>query len=103
MLPFARTAPGDAGVPQCYSQNDKLRRPRLQGDTYSFVVRIWHEALDSDGSIIVWRGSIDHVGSGERDHFDDLGQMLQFIQEQVGLDGRRSRSPANVKVEMEPV
>ena len=63
----------------------------MQGDTYSFVVRIWHEALDSEGHIIVWRGSVDHVGSGERIHFDDLGQIAQFIQERVGLENQRSR------------
>ena len=74
----------------------------MQDDTYSFVVRIWHEALDGDGRIVAWRGSIDHVGSGERAHFDDLDQMLEFIQRRVGLDGRRSRSPANVKVEVIP-
>ena len=65
----------------------------LQSDTYSFVVRIWHEALDSEGRIATWRGSIDYVGSDERAHFDDLGRIVQFIQEQVGLESQRSQSP----------
>jgi hypothetical protein len=63
----------------------------VQGDTYSFVVRIWHEALDSEGHITAWRGSIDHVGSGERIHFDNLDQIAQFIRERVGLEGQRPR------------
>ena len=68
----------------------------MQGDTFSFIVRIWHEALDGEGRVAVWRGSIDHVGNGEQAHFDDLDQMLQFIQQQIGLDGRRSPSPASI-------
>ncbi len=62
----------------------------LQGDTYSFVVRIWHEALDSEGHITTWRGSIDQVGDDERLYFHDLEQIVQFIQERVGLENQRS-------------
>lgn len=69
----------------------------LHSDTYSFVVRIWYEALDSEGNVVTWRGSIDRIGNGERAHFDDLDRVVQFIQEQVGLEGRRSRSPMNVR------
>lgn len=63
----------------------------MQGDTYSFIVRIWHEALDSEGHITQWRGSVDCVGSGERFHFYDMDRLVQFIQEQVGLESGRSR------------
>ena len=69
----------------------------MQGDTFSFIVRIWHEALDSEGRVAVWRGSIDHVGNGAQTHFDDLDQMLQFIQKQIGLDSRRSPSPVSIE------
>lgn len=67
----------------------------MKADTYSFVIRIWHEALDSEGHITTWRGSIDHVGSDERLHFDDLARIVQFIQEQIGLESQRSQSPIN--------
>jgi len=67
----------------------------LHGDTHSFVIRVWHEALDSQGNIVAWRGSIDHVGSDERIHFEDLDRIVKFIQEQVGLESRRSRPPTN--------
>ena len=65
----------------------------VDGDTYSFVVRIWQEAHDSDGHITDWRGSVDCVGNGRRVHFYDLDRLMQFIQEQVGLQSGHSRAP----------
>jgi hypothetical protein len=67
----------------------------LQGDTYSFVIRIWHEAIDGEGHITTWRGSIDYVGGDERAHFDDLNRIVQFIQQQVGLESQCSPSSVN--------
>ena len=58
----------------------------MQGDTHSFVVRIWHEAVDSKGHIIAWRGAIDHVGSGQRLYFHDLYGIVRFIQEQAEVN-----------------
>ncbi len=58
----------------------------MQGDTHSFVVRIWHEAVDGKGHIIAWRGSIDYVGSGQRLYFYDLDGIVRFIQEQAELN-----------------
>ena len=57
----------------------------MQSDTHSFIVRIWHEGLDSDGSTRTWRGSIEHVGNGQRVHFYDLEEVVRFIQEQAKL------------------
>jgi len=74
----------------------------LHGDTHSFVVRIWHEALDGEGKIAAWRGSIDHVGHDARFHFDDLDQLARFIQKQVGLNSRRSPAPATSDANASP-
>lgn len=57
--------------------------------THSFIVRIWHEALDGEGKIVAWRGSIDHVSSGKRLYFHKLEEVEGFIQEQTGLDPSR--------------
>lgn len=57
----------------------------MQGDTQSFIVRIWHEAVDSDGRVLAWRGSIDHVGSARRLHFQDLEKVVRFIAEEAGV------------------
>lgn len=43
-----------------------------------FVVRMWHEA-----SAVVpvgqWRGSVEHLASGQRQYFYHLPDMLEFI------------------------
>jgi hypothetical protein len=57
----------------------------MQSDTRSFIVRIWHEALNSDGTIRTWRGSIEHVGNGQRLHFHDLERVVDFIREKARL------------------
>jgi hypothetical protein len=78
------------------------KEARVQSDTYSFVVRIWHEALDSEGHVTDWRGSVDCVANGQRLHFYDLDRLVQFIQEHVGLEGGRSRVPRNIRADQDP-
>jgi hypothetical protein len=78
------------------------REARVQSDTYSFVVRIWPEALDSEDHVTDWRGSVDCVANGQRLHFYDLDLLVQFIQEQVGLESRRSRVPTDVSSDLDP-
>jgi hypothetical protein len=58
----------------------------VQGDTYAFIVRIWHETQDEEGNIVAWRGSIDHVGSDQRLYFQDMEGILRFIEEQTGVN-----------------
>ena len=45
---------------------------------HSFIVRVWHEdsAEPAGGQ---WRGSIEHVPSGERLHFVSLEAVTNFI------------------------
>ncbi|MBG7609482.1 MAG: hypothetical protein IZT55_01310 [Anaerolineae bacterium] len=57
----------------------------MNADTHSFIIRVWHEAQDSDGNILAWRGSIDHVGSNKRLYFQNLDGISNFIQEQSGV------------------
>jgi hypothetical protein len=61
----------------------------LQSDTHSFIVRVWHEAIDSKGHVMVWRGSIDYVGTGQRFYFCDLDGLVRFIQERAALNVER--------------
>jgi hypothetical protein len=63
----------------------------MEGDTYSFVVRIWHEAVDETGSITAWRGSIEQVGDDRRVYFMHLGEIISYIERQVGL--KHANSP----------
>jgi hypothetical protein len=57
----------------------------MHGNTNSFVVRIWHEAVDSEGKVTAWRGSIEHVGSARRLYFQDLDHLVTFIQDSAGV------------------
>ena len=60
----------------------------MSGDTFSFVLRIWHEAMDERGRITAWHGSIEHVGQGERVYFCDLEEAIQYVQRLVGITGK---------------
>ena len=61
------------------------RGSRVRPSTHSFIIRIWHEAVDNEGNILTWRGSIEHVGSGERLNFSRLDEFTEFIREESGL------------------
>jgi len=52
-------------------------------DTHSFVVRIWREEKNPAGTATTWRGSIQHVGQGERRYFVDLGEIGRYIHQHV--------------------
>lgn len=48
----------------------------------TFVLRFWREPAAMEAH---WRGSIEHVQSGEMMNFRDLDRMLAFIQK-FGID-----------------
>jgi hypothetical protein len=45
---------------------------------HSFVVRLWYEpgGADAPGQ---WRGSVEHVPSGQRRYFIALGDLTEFV------------------------
>ncbi len=57
----------------------------MKRDIHSFIVRIWNEATDQNGTPTTWRGSIDHVGQGERLYFYELDGVVRFIREQLDI------------------
>lgn len=59
--------------------------PPLENDTQSFIIRIWHEMIDEEKNVAIWRGSIDHVGTGKRLYFRDLDGIARFIQDYIQL------------------
>lgn len=60
---------------------------------HAFVVRIWRQPAGDVEKGLVWRGSIDDVGGGERLYFSDLAAIARFIQDraEIGLHGQSSR------------
>lgn len=66
--------------------------PLLGDRTASFIVRIWHEPGGADAGDGEWRGSIEHVGSGQRRFFRELDVILQFLRphmEAIGIDAEQ--------------
>ena len=70
----------------------------LENDTQSFIIRIWHERVDEEKNITVWRGSIDHVGTGKRLYFHDLNGIARFIQDYLQV---KQQHPPKWKVLIE--
>ncbi|XZG68930.1 hypothetical protein ACTSKR_09710 [Chitinibacteraceae bacterium HSL-7] len=61
--------------------------PLLEDQSASFILRIWRE--HGDASAGDWRGSIEHVQSGERRFFRDFGGVERFMSPllaQIGID-----------------
>lgn len=57
----------------------------MENETHAFIIRVWYEAQDSEGKVLTWRGSIDHVGGNKRLYFQDMNGVVNFIQEQSGI------------------
>lgn len=51
----------------------------LEDHTASFIVRIRREVGGAPGTLGDWRGSIEHVPSGRRAFFRDLGAIVNFM------------------------
>jgi hypothetical protein len=52
----------------------------LDDRSAAFIVRVWCERGDGpDDSVRDWRGSIEHVESGERIFFRELHVVTQFM------------------------
>jgi hypothetical protein len=50
----------------------------LEDRSASFIVRVWGER-GADLGVHAWRGSVEHVGSGEKVFFSELEAMLDFM------------------------
>lgn len=65
--------------------------PLLEDHTASFIVRVWRETGEADRASQEWRGSIEHVQSGQRMFFRELMAIAKFMQgplAEIGIDAR---------------
>lgn len=63
----------------------KQKQQKRQKPT-SFIVRLWLEpAPEEEAGPGRWRGHIQSVQSGEDAYFQDLREMLRFLEEQSGV------------------
>jgi hypothetical protein len=53
--------------------------PLLGDRSASFILRIWREQGEFESSTTEWRGSIEHVGSGQRIFFRELSVIGEFL------------------------
>ena len=64
----------------------------LEDRSAAFIVRVWGERGDTDDAVREWRGSVEHVQSGERAFFRHLEQAVAFMHphlEHIGIDVRQ--------------
>jgi hypothetical protein len=47
--------------------------------THAFIIRIWIEPREIEDAEPIWRGVIEHVGSGTRVYFDRLEQIVEHL------------------------
>lgn len=53
--------------------------PLFEDRSAAFIVRVWCESGETPGEVRAWRGSIEHVGSGERTFFTELDGVITFM------------------------
>jgi hypothetical protein len=58
----------------------------LENINHSYIVRIWLEPREIEGANIEWKGSVQHVTSGERKYFTTFAQLNAFIAKCAALD-----------------
>lgn len=54
--------------------------PLFEDRSAAFIVRVWCESGgDATGAVRAWRGSIEHVSTGQRIFFMELDAVIAFM------------------------
>jgi hypothetical protein len=61
---------------------------RYRSELVSFIVRCWPHA-SSGGTI--WRGEVEHVQSGRREAFQELGRIVKVMEDLLGSIADKER------------
>lgn len=61
--------------------------------THAFIVRIWMETRELKDAEPIWRGVIEHVGSGARVYFDQLEQIAVHVLPYIKAMGGKVDKP----------
>ncbi len=59
----------------------------LEDNSTAYIVRIWLEQREVEGAPVAWRGSIEHVASGEIKYITDLDEIARFIRPIIEATG----------------
>lgn len=58
----------------------------VEPNIHSFIVKVWQEVVVGEADEQGWRGYITHVPSGARRYFEDLAEILAFVQPALAVD-----------------
>ena len=61
------------------SANERSRRSLT--DSYSFILRLWHENMEGDN--FTWRGRIQDLKNGDVRYFSDWSAMKKILLEML--------------------
>lgn len=74
------------------SKSTKFPMALLEDRTAVFIVRVWCERGDQADRVPEWRGSVEHVESGQRAYFRHLEAVLEFMRphlSEIGIDAQQ--------------
>jgi hypothetical protein len=75
-------------------------------NTRSFIVKVWVEPRGDSTAEPLWRGHITQVYTSQRQYFEDLAVMVDFIRhslEEIGVSNERiNRSEPNMDTASDP-
>lgn len=70
----------DDDVQRLQALGDDVQPPQASDrHTQVFIIRIWIEAREIAGAVVVWRGMIEHIPTQERRYLNDLAAIAHFI------------------------
>ena len=61
--------------------------------THVFTVRLWRERREGEREKPIWRGSVQHLQSGERKYFRRFAGLLSFIAGKSGAETMMGNEP----------
>ena len=73
-------------------RNPERSMALLEDRTAVFIVRIWCERGDEQDRLTEWRGSVEHVKSGQRAYFRQMEAVLEFMKphlSEIGIDAQQ--------------
>lgn len=65
----------------------------LEDNAAAYIVRVWLEQREVEGAPVTWRGSIEHVASGDIKYLTDLDEILRFIRPHLEAMGATFAKP----------
>jgi hypothetical protein len=59
----------------------------------SYLLRIWSERRQDSSKPVAWRYSLEETRSGDRCGFDDLAELVAFLESLTGAGGTSGKKP----------